>query len=173
MEGRLSLGHYGPSRMGRSPSRSPTPPAPWANKPASSPWSSCLRSGRTARSSCAARPAPAWTGTCQRSGPSPFPPWRHRQRSAGWASETASAGSGSRPECCGWNYWQCCRGTRNGVQRAEEERQSVSDCRPGQSQRAGSGSQDLGLGRTREKRAQLRSLHRSTAAGQKRAVVSM
>lgn len=146
------------------------PPVPPAGR--RSPWSSCHRSCRTARSSCAARPAPAWTGTCPRSGPSPSPPWCLRRGSAGLASETASGGQGSRPACCGWSYWPCCRGRgqRDGVGR-EEERQALSDGRPRQVPRSWLREQGLGLGR-KGQGASLHSLRRNTAAGQKRAVVS-
>jgi len=70
-------------------------------------WNFCRHSGQTVMSSCAAHPAPAWTGTCRRSDPSPSPPWCLRPGSAGLASETVSGGWGSRPACCGLSYWQC------------------------------------------------------------------
>lgn len=141
-----------------------------------SPWNFCRRSGRTGRSSCAARPAPAWTGTCPRSDLSPSPPWCLRPGSAGLASETASGGWASRPECCGWSYWQCCSGRwREGAgwKEKEEERQAVSDRGQGQVQRSQLREPGEGLGRNRERGPGCGLPHRNTAAGHGRAAVPM
>lgn len=104
---------------GRGQSQRSANPSPGTSRPepsaCSSPWSSWPRCGLTGRSSSAGHPAPAWTGICPRSGRSPSPPWRPPGRPAAWASGSVCAGSGSRQACCGWSYWQYCRGQRKGT----------------------------------------------------------